>query len=411
MFDKLVDFKIFNWIIFLVVIKILLSCSSENAKLPQQQNADAGRTNSYEHVEFFHNSRHYTTEIRIKDKSGCIQQPIALPDGRFVVATKNYALNLISSTEKIWTVFPDTNLAIASAMAVDKDENIFVLLENGRLIQYAKDGKLMMIIQNPDSVAEFETFSDILLQNDGIVIGSNRGVLKKYDFKGKLLWHKRTNLNIPKTFCSDENNNIYMMLNTYNVNDGDSLIAFDKSGNIKWLYNMKAMTGSKSVVYKNGKIYTAFQKFALTGSVSELICLDVNGKKLWSKQLPIPIRNISVDKQENVIVSGYNPGTGEGISGIFSLKQGGNVNWSQYLKATINAPMLLSNTDIAITAMTPQGAGTFILDKSNGNLKRHVSMNDAPILYLSPCVSSEGNLTYFGIDKLQIITIVSSSVL
>ncbi len=390
---------------------ILLSCSDEQAKLPIQQNVNSGRTNSYEHIEFFNNARHYTNKVRINDSSGCIQMPLALPDGRFIVATQNYGINLISSTESIWTVIPDSNYAIASAMAVDKDENVFVMLSNGALYAYSIKGTVILILQPTDSVQEFETFSDLLLQNDGIIIGSNKGILKKYDFNGKLLWSNKDKLNVPKTFCSDENNNLYMIINSDYNSDGDSLISISNDGKIKWAQKIPKMIGSKAVVYKNNKIYCSYYKDIDIGSISELFCFNQSGKKIWSKQLPIPIRNISVDNSENVIVSGYNVGTGEGISGIYSIKQGGEINWSLYLKASINAPLLLSNTDVAISAMSPEGPAAFFLDKETGKLKRYVSMHDAPILYLNPCISSEGNLIYFGADKLKITTIVSSSVL
>ncbi len=399
-----------NLTLFFIGI-IFISCTPDQALLPIQQNANSARTNSYEHIEFFNNARHYTNKVRIDDSTGVIQLPLALPDGRFVVATKNYGINLISSTESVWTVFPDTNYAIASAMAIDKDENIYVLLSNGALYSYSIEGTLVLILQPSKPVQEFETFSDLLLQDDGIVIGSNKGLLKKYNFNGDLVWSNTDNLNIPKTFCSDEHNNLYMIINSDDGSEGDSLISIGKNGKIKWAVMMPQMLGSKSVVYKNNKIYCSFYRNTNMGSVSEVFCFDNKGNKKWSKQLPVPIRNISIDNKENVIVSGYNAGTGEGISGIFSLKQGGEVNWSLYLKASINAPLLLSNTDVAISAISPEGAAAFFLDKETGKLKRYVSMHDAPILYLNPCISSEGNLTYFGADKLKITTIVSSSVL
>ena len=128
---------------------------------------------------------------------------------------------------------------------------------------------------------------------------------------------------------------------------------------------------------------------------------------MWTKELSVLPRYISVSEEGNIYVAGYNAGLGEGLSGIFCFSDKGKLIWKQYLDITVKSPILISQDNLAIVGVKRRSPAVFFFNKM-GTLIKTVSLSDTPILNLQPFVLPEPIIAFAGAEKLFILRIDES---
>ena len=395
------------FILFLIVtLTILLnSCGSDTGEgKPVNLYGGAGRTNSFEDFGSFYYKYPVIDKFEFKDSSGAITAPLVLPNSDIVVSTVKGNILLISSKQVKWSFKLDSTELPSASLAADADMNIYVICSGGKLYSISKDGELKWKKKIFDSVGRFDIFSDLLAQDDGVITAVSSGKIIKVGFDGNIKWKYSAKLSPTKTFASDEKGNLYIPLTHDEFGATDSLLCMSSSGKVVWEKGFENTRFIKSPVVFNKRI----NLFGITESgeqkISSIYSLDEKGKIIWKKEILLFARNLSVDKDSRVYLSGYNSGIGETMSGVFCFSPDGKLVWKKYFEVIIPSASIISKKYIAFVVTDKNTVGVYFL-KKDGILYEVVSMENMPVLYLQPAVTSDPMLIFSGAEELCLVSI------
>ena len=386
---------------------IIISCSKQEEKPPYNLNGGIGRTNSYENFGSFYTSNFYITQYSLPDSSGIMFSPLPLDGGRLAIATIAGSLAVVDGKKTEWTAKLDSNLFVVAGMAADNRQNIYLIANNGLIYSFSNEGKLRWKYYYPKLDEGKFIFSDLLAQRDGIVASLSPGVVFKVSYEGKLLWHDDFQLATTKSFASTQSGKVLIPTTFNSFGQSDTMNCYSSTGKILWKKGFE-----KSRILRNPIIHKNLILFPATYDIYEdkfylIYALDTIGNILWTKELSVLPRYISVSEEGNIYVAGYNAGLGEGLSGIFCFSDKGKLIWKQYLDITVKSPILISQDNLAIVGVKRRSPAVFFFNKM-GTLIKTVSLSDTPILNLQPFVLPEPIIAFAGAEKLFILRIDES---
>lgn len=396
----------------LIFIAILLnSCSGD---IPYDETdfnlfSGKGRTNSYEQFGNFP-LQLMTEEIIISDdSSGAVQAALRLKSPYSVVATaKGNVLRINNnSADKYFNI--DSSFVVATGMATDRNSNIYFINSDDNLYSINFDFNLNWKIALPIKKSRALSYSDLLVTDDGIIIGANSGELFFYDYDGKIKWKFKSSLAVGKTFAADSSGNLYIPFSNNTFGESDSLICFDKSGKILWQNELPATRILSSSVYHRGKVYVSGATDKNNERFGTTFCFDKSGKLVWSAESTLPVRNISIDYEGNCYLTSTSFGVGEISTGVLKYDIDGKEEWKVYFGAAATSPLVISKKYLAFTAFTGEGAALFFVRKSDGMLVRNHSLSNMPPLYLQPLVADDASIKLFGSHKLKLVKFTETS--
>jgi hypothetical protein len=387
------------------ILVLFYSCSSDSgADKPVNIYGGAGRTNSFEKFGSFSYKYPVTDKIEFSDSSGAVTSPLILPNSDIIVSTVKGNIISISGKKVKWSFKLDSNEIPSASLAADNDMNIYIISTAGKLYSISKDGVLNWKKKIIDSLGKYDLFSDLLAHDDGIVTAVSSGKIIKVGIEGNLKWSFTTGLSPIKTFASDEKGNLYIPLTHDEFGATDTLLCLNSSGKVIWQKGFENTRFIKSPVVVNNRILVIGITDSGEQKVSSLYSLDDKGNINWKKDFLLFARSLSVDKDGNAYVAGYNSGIGETMSGVFCYSNKGKLLWKRYYEVIIPSAPLISKKYIAFVVSDKNAVGVYFI-KKDGTLYEVVSMENVPVLYLQPSVTSDPLIIFSGAEELCLVSI------
>lgn len=387
---------------------VVFCCSCTNEKsfegMPVNIYADAARTNSYQDYGKFYCNMYIVDSIKTNELSGVNTIPLYLSSKETLVSTTNGYIALIEHTTIKWKFKIDSNETIAANIAADKNKNIYCITNKANLISLSINGKLNWKKSLADSINNNTSFSSILATDDGVVAAMSSGIIAKIDFAGKILWRYYSKLAPAEMFCADSKNSLYIPLTNNAFGETDSLLILASNGKMinKIPFNntrlMKHPVCYNDVIYLAAVFQENYEKTPM------IIAIDANGKTLWKKNIEAIPMFISVSNKGQLFVAGFNSGLGEVSSTIYSFDKTGKQLWELFMDISIPAPIIISK-DFAAFLGYQKGEPTFCKISFDGVFDNSISLSEAPLMYSKPAINPIGMVTYFGAEKLCIISL------
>ena len=398
-----------NILYFLFTLVFLMSCSDDKGPEPFNLYGGINRDSDYG-TETFYRQTFNVRSIETLDSSGAVAAPLGLENSEIVVATQNGNVLLINTQKSLWEYFLGEGAFVASGMAADKNKNVYAITNSGILhsISYT-DGSLRWSKELFSSEDSVERFSDLLALDDGVVVASESGRILKIDTTGIVQWERKNSLSPTPTFAADTSGNIVIPLthNKYGVTD--SLIYIDKKGKLVWSKPFEDLRLIRGATVFEDRFYIAGIRKDVESSLSMIYGINSKGKIFWEKEFPVMPRYLSISSEGTLFVAGFQAGLGSSYSSVFAFDKEGELLWNiPFNGGTVAAPVLISGDMAALVLSTNEAPGIFIIDIERGILNNEISLGEAPILYLQPTVLEDGEITFVGYHKFQIIEITEN---
>lgn len=305
----------------------------------------------------------------------------------------------------------DGKRALAAALpCTDKEDNFYVLANDGALYAIGKDGKRRwkQAFFTPTPTA---LFCDLLPLADGIVAGFSadgvHGTLVKCTFDGTIAWKQDFALAPSRAFAADEAGNITLALTANTVGATDSLISLAPNGSRRWAKGVAGTRLLRMPIVGAGQILISGIRETKALREDVLFAFDTNGNQRWEKPLSFTPQGIATGTNEGaplLVVAGYRMGMGEPLSLVLGFDANGKELWRlSYDLAVMGAPMV-SQQNIVFVGTKGEAIGAYFMSKS-GVFQQVVSMSNAPPLCLIPAVDSENNILFSATDELGVVKI------
>ncbi len=408
-----------NFLLLLIAALGLSSCGNPFEERSFNSAGSQTRSNSYENfgnfaanviTEKYYSPREENDNAKGEQPNeGSHFEPLVVGASDFYLPCSDGTLSFISQGKfKFKIKVPDGSL-IASKPAADINRNVYCISLKGILYSFSVEGKKNWEFEFGDESNEFETFSDVLAVEDGVIVGSSSGNLIKLSLDGKVIFKKQYPSAISKSFACDAEGNIIFGLTFNEFGVTDSLAMITSKGDEVFTQAIDYVRIIRNPIVVNDNIYIGgfLQTDKVQGSI--IACYDKKGKEKWRQEIPVLPRFISANKKGDILAAGYNTGMGEAMSGLFAFNSSGKQIWRLYLSATVTAPLLVGNKKICVIGNTQKGAALFFLDKETGKMIEDKSLTELPLFNPNPAVLPDGSLIFSVIHKLGVIRITDTS--
>ncbi len=358
------------------------------------------RTNSYEKLGTFWSGLAYVERLSIKDTTGFAVAPLALSENKLVAATNSGSIAFFEHTNLLWEAKLDDSEFVLSNLVADSKENIYFLSNQHKLHSYSATGKKnwTIIITTTSSI-----FSNLLITNDAIYFSSEDKKLFKVALSGKIEWTLELPLQTTPTFAESEGNLIINI--THNdPYSSDSVICIAKTGKIRWARGLEQTRLIKSPVISNGKIYVIGYNLTERTNNGIIVCFDTLGNTIWSKNLPIIPRFVSISQTDEIFLILYNLGIGETLSAIYKLNNKGEIVARQFVSAIFYSPIIISERKIALLGYTKDIPSILFFDKEL-NLIKTIDLSKTPPLIVQPAVLTDCTIIFATFSRPMVVRI------
>lgn len=401
-----------NILLIITLSIFIISCGENRNGKPINLYGNSGRDNDYSDFGDLSKKTVSHIEYKASDISGASSIPISFNDNRIAVQTIKGSLIMLNSNGVDWEYKLPENQRVVSGMCADPKHNIYMLTEDGNIISVDQQGNqrwqknFSKLIKNECS---YPIYSDLLATDKGIYAAVSCGTLAMYDFSGNLIWQYHTELSLPKTFCADENSNIYITVSHNSFNMTDTLVALDRNGKIKW---QKSFQGTRLVripVFSNGKLYISGLYNTADNRYSRIYCINPeDATEIWSYEMNVLPMYLSADSEKNIYIAGFNSGIGESISALYKVDSLGKLIWKNHIKSKVEAPMIVGDELLGVVSFKREGAGLHFFSREDGQLKYDFPLNNYPIFLLKPTVTTNPEIVFAGATRLELIKISES---
>jgi hypothetical protein len=366
--------------------------------------ANKKRTSNYEKYGELYSYSAYVDFPIIDDTTGSYVPPLPLAANKIVLTNLSGKVMLLMGRNPQWIAQIDSNAVAMAAMAADKNQNLYLIANNDVLYSFSKAGNLRWKHYFNGKDQRFLVYSDLLAVADGIIVGSSLGHLAKLDFNGNILWEKKYDIGVSRTFCADDKDNLILPLTHKSYGKTDTLHYIDKYGNTirTWQKNNFRIMGYP--IFNNGTIYLTGTLGSSNNLTNHLIALDTDCKIIWEYELDAIPRFISVDDQSNIYVISYNIGLGKTISTVSKISNDGKLIWEKYFETKAHSPIIIGKEYLMFAGKKPNTSGAYFLDK-NGVYVKTVSLSNLPDLVLRAEVKPDGVIIFAGSSRLSIVRI------
>lgn len=396
--------------ILLILIAVLLAILSWGCAHKSLEGSnvnyfgDVGRSNSYENYDDFINENKFDDSVLDSNNAGAIVAPIPYSNQEYLFAATDGSIKMIMNQDVYWSKKLSKNQIVSAAMAIDKHQNAYLVSNLGNLLSYDKEGNIRWKIKLIDSIGKNDIPCDLLISDEAIIAGITNGLIYKINFDGKVLWKKELNNHINKTI-SGFDDNILLILSS--ENDIDTLLSLNNDGSEKW----RSTFDIRLIKYpvSNGKYITCCGlKYVGAESFPKIFYLDLEGKLIWSKEIGLIPRYISMSKAGNIYVNAFQVGLGEQISCIYKFKNNGELEWQKFFNLIIPTAILISNNNLAFLGVTNNTSGLYFIGKKDGVIQGiHSFSNVNPIIH-SPTVKPDGSIAFAYSQNLGFVKVDES---
>lgn len=399
-----------NSLLFLTIINLLflLTSCEFNRSLEGESvnfNSDKSRTSNYEKYDDFYIYSAFVDYPDSQDTTGSYVSPLALASNKVVLTNRNGKVMLLTGKHIEWEAKLDSNAMPMSAMCADQKQNIYVIANNGVLYSFSFTGDLRWKKYFRHSEKKRLVFSDLLILENAILVGSNKGLLAKIDFNGNTIWEKHFSTSISRTFAADDKENIALPLTHNSYGETDTLLFLNPSGERIWIWSHENFRIIRYPVISNDIIYIAGVKDSENDRVNLAFAINKNdGEILWKVDLKAVPRYISADSKNRLYVISYNLGIAMPITIINCFSENGEYIWEKFYESVAYSPLLISRKYLAFAGMTFNTEGVYFM-KKNGDFIKTVSLSNLPGVVMKPDVKPDAVMIFAGSTRLSIIRI------
>ena len=239
-----------KYFLFLSAVLFIVGCNNNKIEPFKNQFGGSSRNNNFEHLGNFVYQIITNERILDADTSGANQTPLVLNEHEMIVSTKNFAINKIVSNEIKWK-FKLDSVNVASGSVADDKNNIYFICNDGYLYSISNEGKLnwKKIISADDST-KIKIYSEPLITDDGVIIGTSYGLLEKFSFSGTIKWMNLYNSSVTKLFSELKNKDLVIPLTNNQFGGTDSVLLIDKNGKLKKIGKIRQFQNTFSACNK-----------------------------------------------------------------------------------------------------------------------------------------------------------------
>ncbi|MCX7737128.1 MAG: PQQ-binding-like beta-propeller repeat protein [Candidatus Kapabacteria bacterium] len=395
-----------NLLFCLFIFTILISCQREDPLEGTDINGFGGpqKDFSFEDYGSFYSYNAYVDKLIAEDTSGALIPPLALTGSRIAIFTENGTLHKVFEKQVEWSSkLEDENFPVSS-IVTDKNGNFYFISVSGELVSLDNKGKIKWKNNVSDSLKKNIIFSELMIYDNFLFFADNYGNLYAYSIDGKLLWNKVFPLTINRTLSISETGKIIITLTNDEFGGNDKIVSLDKNGEIIFEKELKGVRLFRSPsIFNNQMILTGVEQINADKN-NLIICIDTLGKEIWRKKIDLFPRYSSIGKDGLIFIVGFNSGIGEPLSVIYCFDEQGKEKWKLYYDVTIKTPIMISQNKLAFLGIKDNLTAVFFL-KKDGVIINHISLNDAPLVNITPTVRSDGVICFAAMNKLQIVRI------
>ncbi len=389
--------------ILLILSALFISCSGNDYEPPETVNlyGNPGRTNTFEHISI---STGYIREITpdFEDTTGIASYPLILKGDKILYPQTSGRISILDMNDLEYSFFPDSS-ARALSCAADSAGNIYVLLKNGTVYSYNSNKQNWKFdIRNVcDSPA---IYSNILVDEYGIIAAEQSKVIFKLDFNGNLVWKRFHDDTISRTFASDAGHIVYFVTSN-TISESDTLFVVEPNGYelLSLPFDRVRLVGYP--VVHNGKIYLTGVINQEDRKITNLYCIGDNGDELWKKTISGLPKYISVSDKGEVFVVSFTSGIGQQINTVYSFGKGGETKDKLYMDVAIASPLIIGERKIIFSGIASEGPGLFLLNRQNLDLYKSISLVEYPDVNMQPGILENGAMVLCGLNRIYILAL------
>ncbi|MBL7973585.1 MAG: PQQ-binding-like beta-propeller repeat protein [Candidatus Kapabacteria bacterium] len=398
--------------LFIVLSPALLLCVSCDSEVnitgkPVIAYADIFRSSDYTMYPESDISK-VSEEVIDSAKTSVTCAPLCLEKGNVIFALQNKTVVSTTYATVNWK-FTTDDIINNSSLIADNEHNLYFATSKGTVYSVTSAGKLRWKkTLSADSLLPFN--SNIQLLTNGIVVANGSGLVQKFDFNGKALW-QYISYNTPNhTFAADANNNIIMVFHDKQIGGTDSLVMIGDDGKMKWQEPINQTNVSCNISWVGGSIYVGGERMIANKRVPVIHCYNNAGQIVWSRQLPVTPRGISVGLSDSLLyVVGYNAQIQhEPKSDVIALhKTGGSIVWELWFDYAIDHPVIITENYLQFLGTQNHSTGFYRMNK-NGTLHSLVSLSNSDEVYPLPTIAPNGTIVMGSTQHAGVVTLSGS---
>ncbi|MES2767052.1 MAG: PQQ-binding-like beta-propeller repeat protein [Bacteroidota bacterium] len=398
-----------NFSFVLILAAILNSCSAEKFVGGDAANIHGGmtRANSFENFEPFVTGDFTEEKLAPKDSSGTIVAPLVFSNYQTYLATSGGTIILAGATGVLWEAKLDNGAIVAAGMCADKNQNLYAIANDGFLYSFDVNGKRRFKKQVATGDMSLVLFPDLLAMSDGIVAGASSGVVLKMSFDGKVIWERASTF-APTGFASD-GNGVFIGMSGNTFATTDSLLYIQADGRQLWERPFENMRIIHTPAVSGSKIFLTGVRSAQDSRVPVVHVMDMTGRIIWSRELPVMPRGVSVAGDGTIYVAGSQVGVGETRGAVTSLAPDGNKNWTMFFDMNVVTPAMIGADVVTCVGTQGRAVGLYVLNRGDGELRSVLSLSDAPLFYSQPGISPDGTIVFAQSERAGIVRILEGA--
>ncbi len=395
-----------NFYFLLSLAALLNACSAEKFVGGDASNLHGGmtRANSFENFEPFATGNFFEEKLAPKDSSGSVIPPLVFSNYQTYLATSTGSVILAGVRGVLWEAKLDRGAIAAAGMCADKAQNLYVIANDGALYSFDQTGKRRFKKQVATGDMRLVLFPDLLAMGDGIVAGASSGIVLKMSFDGNIIWQRNSTF-APTGFASD-GSGVFIGMSGNTFATTDSLLYIQQDGRQLWERPFENMRIIHTPVVSGSKIFLAGVRSAQNSRVPVVHTMDMTGRIIWSRELAVMPRGVSVSTDGTIYVAGSQAGVGETRGAVTALTPDGNKAWTMFFDMNIVTPAMICADQVACVGTKGRAVGLYFLNRTDGDLRTVLSLSDAPIFYPQPGISPDGSMIFVGSERVGIVRIL-----
>ena len=302
-------------------------------------------------------------EIRFDSlETGFLGTPLITSYDHLAVVTGDRRLAAIRYNTVKWTWQFEEGTYPLPELACDNAGTIYAVTTNQHLVAIDSAGKFQweVSVQSSDTTTgRFALPTAPIAVQDGVIVGTTGGVLKKFDSSGNEAWSVQRGAGIARNVAYAPEVGLVCGVTENDYEMSDTLLAFNADGSVKWTVALPGMRIECGPFVVAGNVVAGIAAKDTNGRYQPFVLsLDTSGVERWRVPLKILPLGISGDGEGNIYVnSGGGSRMGGGI--VSSFDSEGTQRWEIVLPESIPSRLIVSSEWVCFVAFRNQTIGLY----------------------------------------------------
>lgn len=332
---------------------------------------------------------------------GFLGTPLITSYDQLAVVTTDRRIACIRYNTVRWTwQFQEEEYPLPE-LACNQEGSIYAVTTNQQVVAIDSAGNFQWkksVRSNDTTAGRFDLPTAPIAVQDGVVVGTTGGVLKKFDRSGNEVWSLQRGAGIARLVAYTPELGFVCGITQNDYQISDTLLALNPDGSVKWtvpLPNLRiecgpVVVGEHVVVGIAAKDTNGrYQPFVLS--------LDANGAERWRVPLKILPLGITGDSDGNIYVNG---GGGSRMGGgiVASFDPQGTQRWELVLSESIPSRPIVSSDWVCFVAFRNQTLGLYTYNRE-GSFASFTSIDLLSEINATPVILPYGSLVIAAKDE------------